>query len=62
VQRNVRRRSWSLAPKRDARLLVSSTSTASEWVHPRLMDVLTKGDTLTLRVKARIGQTLEDLE
>ncbi|GAA6525079.1 FtsK/SpoIIIE domain-containing protein [Intrasporangium sp. DVR] len=62
VQRNVRRRSWSLAPKRDSRLLVSTTSTASEWVHPRLMDVLTKGDTLTLRVKARIGQTLEDLE
>jgi S-DNA-T family DNA segregation ATPase FtsK/SpoIIIE len=26
------------------------------------MDVLTKGDTLTLRVKARMGQTLEDLE
>jgi S-DNA-T family DNA segregation ATPase FtsK/SpoIIIE len=26
------------------------------------MDVLTKGDTLTLRVKARLGQTLEDLE
>jgi S-DNA-T family DNA segregation ATPase FtsK/SpoIIIE len=62
VQRNVRRRSWSLAPKRDARLLVSSTSTASEWVHPHLMDVLTRGDTLTLRVKARMGQTLEDLE
>ena len=62
VQRNVRRRSWSLAPKRDARLLVSTTSTASEWVHPRLMDVLAKGDTLTLRVKARLGQTLEDLE
>jgi S-DNA-T family DNA segregation ATPase FtsK/SpoIIIE len=62
VQRNVRRRSWSLAPKRDAPLLVSSTSTASEWVHPRLMDVLTKGDTLTLRVKARLGQTVEDLE
>lgn len=62
VQRNVRRRSWSLAPKRDARLLISTTSTASEWVHPRLMDVLTKGDTLTLRVRARMGQTLEDLE
>jgi S-DNA-T family DNA segregation ATPase FtsK/SpoIIIE len=62
VQRNVRRRSWSLAPKRDARLLLSTTSTASEWVHPRLMDVLTKGDTLTLRVRARMGQTLEDLE
>ena len=62
VQRNVRRRSWSLAPKRDSRLLVSTTSTASEWVHPRLMDVLTKGDTLTLRVRARMGQTLEDLE
>jgi len=62
VQRNVRRRSWSLAPRRDSRLLVSTTSTASEWVHPQLMDVLTTGDTLTVRVRARMGQTLEDLE
>ena len=29
---------------------------------PRLVDVLTAGDTLTLRVRVRMGQTVEDLE
>lgn len=62
VQRNVRRRSWGLAARRDKRLTFSSTATASEWVHPRLFDVMTTGDTLTIRVQTRLGQTLEDLE
>ncbi|GAA2018237.1 cell division protein FtsK [Terrabacter terrae] len=61
VQRNVRRRTWALA-RRTGRVQVSSTGTASEWVPPRLMNVLTSGDTLTLRVRARMGQTVEDLE
>jgi DNA segregation ATPase FtsK/SpoIIIE, S-DNA-T family len=32
------------------------------WVHPRLMDVTTAGNTLTLLVRARRGQTVDDLE
>ncbi|GAA2497036.1 FtsK/SpoIIIE domain-containing protein [Terrabacter carboxydivorans] len=61
VQRNVRRRTWALA-RRNGRVQVSSTGTASEWVPPRLVDILTTGDTLTLRVRARMGQTVQDLE
>ena len=61
VQRNVRRRTWALA-RRNGRVQLSSTGTVSEWVPPRLMDVLTTGDTLTLRIRARMGQTVEDLE
>ena len=32
------------------------------WVHPRLMDVSTAGNTLTLLIRARRGQTVDDLE
>jgi S-DNA-T family DNA segregation ATPase FtsK/SpoIIIE len=32
------------------------------WVHPRLMDVTTAGNTLSLLVRARRGQTVDDLE
>lgn len=62
VQRNVRRRAWAVAPKPHGRVTLSSASMASEWVHPRLCDVMTDGDTLTVRVRTRIGQTLDDLE
>jgi S-DNA-T family DNA segregation ATPase FtsK/SpoIIIE len=61
VQRNVRRRTWAFA-RRNGRVQLSSTGTVSEWVPPRLMDVLTDGNTLTLRIRARMGQTVEDLE
>lgn len=61
AQRNVRRRMGALA-RRSGRVQLASTGTASEWVPPRLMDVLTTGDTLTLRIRARMGQTVEDLE
>ncbi len=32
------------------------------WVHPRLMEVSTAGNTLTSLIRARRGQTVEDLE
>ncbi len=62
VQRKTTRRAWALQPAKASRLVLSSASTTSTWVHPQLMDVLTAGNALRLLVRARVGQTVDDLE
>lgn len=62
VQRKTTRRAWALQPAKASGLGVSSASTVTTWVHPRLMDVLTSGNGLRLLVRARVGQTVDDLE
>lgn len=42
--------------------MVSRTSDVTSWVHPRLTGVVAAGNTLTLTVRARVGQTVDDLE
>ena len=40
----------------------ASSAQCKEWVHPRLCSATARGVTLTLTVRARTGQTVDDLE
>ncbi len=62
VQRT--RRPWWRLPASAARSSKTPRSGVEErvWVHPRLVDVTTAGNTVTLLIRARRGQTVDDLE
>ncbi|MDE9367317.1 FtsK/SpoIIIE domain-containing protein [Luteipulveratus sp. YIM 133132] len=60
VQKRVKRRSWGASPK-SGRIEVSSSEVVTTWVDPALMDVVARGNLLTLMIQCRIGQTPDDL-
>lgn len=61
VQRSESRSWWLPAPA--PRVGRSSNSgAATVWISPRLAKVVTEGSTLTLRIRPRVGQTVEDIE
>lgn len=61
VQRKTQRREVSVLAGERGRRVTTSTDVPT-WVHPRLAKVRTSGNTLTLTVRTRTGQTVDDLE
>ncbi|MGL5930190.1 MAG: FtsK/SpoIIIE domain-containing protein [Dermatophilaceae bacterium] len=57
----VTRRTVGWDPKDRGGLVAASSRTVTEWTHPRLVNATTVGESLSLLVQARVGQTREDV-
>jgi hypothetical protein len=61
VAREVRRRTVGWDPKAKGGLIAAQSRNVTAWTHPKLVNVTTEGDRLTLWVECRVGQTREDI-